>query len=127
MTQIAILTKWKYVVEFEDDETKEISGTLGRADTQEECESLIEDEVQRHRSHGRTVVDIEVGEVCAEYDGEGQIPAEDDGRVIFHSCSGHHRHVTAVVIFYENTKLTCSYDCRATLPVRFRKGGKREA
>ena len=94
MTQIAILTKWKYVVEFEDDETNEISGTHGRADTQEECESLIEDEVQRHRSHGRTVVDIEVGEVCAEYDGEGQIPAGNDGRAICNSGGGHHRHVT---------------------------------
>lgn len=71
MTQTAILTQCKYVVEYEDDETKEISGTLGRADTQEECESLIEDEVQYQRSHGRTVVDIEVGQVCPESDGEG--------------------------------------------------------
>ena len=94
MTQIAILTKWKYVVEFEDDETKEISGTLGRADTQEECESLIEEEVQCQRSHGRTFVDIEVGLVCAECDGEGQIPAGNDGRAICHSCGGHHRQIT---------------------------------
>ena len=97
MTQIAILTKWKYVVEFEDDETKEISGTHGRADTQEECESLIEDEVLRHRSHGRTVVDIEVGEVCAEYDGEGQIPARTMAELfaIPAVVITHHRHVTA--------------------------------
>lgn len=93
MTQTAIFTKWKYVVEFEDDETNEISGTLGRADTQEECESLIEDELQCQRSHGRTVVNIEVGEVCAEYDGGGQIPAGNDGRAICHSCGGRHRQV----------------------------------
>jgi len=94
MTHNAVLTKWKYVVEFEDDETKEISGTLGRADSQEECESLIEDELQNQRSHGRTAVDIEVGEVCAECDGEGQIPAGNDGRVICHACGGHQGQVT---------------------------------
>jgi hypothetical protein len=31
MTQIAIVTKWKFVVEFEDRETGEISGTTGQA------------------------------------------------------------------------------------------------
>jgi len=42
------------------------TGTLGRADTQEECESLTEDEVQYQPSRARTIVDIELGLVCAK-------------------------------------------------------------
>jgi hypothetical protein len=42
MTQDALRTKWKFVVEFEDEETHEISGTIGQADTREECEGLLE-------------------------------------------------------------------------------------
>ena len=41
MTQTAFLTKWKFVVEFEDEETNEISGTIGQADTREECEGFL--------------------------------------------------------------------------------------
>src|SRR5271166_3725780 len=37
--------------------------SLGLADTQEECEASIEHEVQYHRSHGRTIVNLEAGEV----------------------------------------------------------------
>ena len=48
MTQIAIVTKWKFVVEFEDWETREISGTTGQAGTREECEGLIEYDMQYH-------------------------------------------------------------------------------
>jgi hypothetical protein len=32
-----------------------------------------------------------------------------------------------LVIFYEDTKITCSNDCRATLRVGVRRGRKREA
>ena len=42
MAQSAAVTKWKFVVEFEDDETKELSGTIGQANTREECEGLFE-------------------------------------------------------------------------------------
>jgi hypothetical protein len=42
MIQDALRTKWKFVVEFEDEETNEISGTIGQADTREECEGLLE-------------------------------------------------------------------------------------
>ena len=49
MTHNAILTQWKYVVEFEDDETKEISGTVRRADTQEECEGRRRPNSSRER------------------------------------------------------------------------------
>jgi DnaJ-class molecular chaperone len=89
MTQAAIVTKWKFIVEFEDDESKEISGTLGQADTQEECEASIEDEVQYHRSHGRTTVNLEAGEVCAACGGDGHIPAGNGGQVICQACGGH--------------------------------------
>ena len=53
MTQDALRTKWKFVVEFEDEETHEISGTIGQADTREECEGLLEFDMQYHNSHGR--------------------------------------------------------------------------
>jgi hypothetical protein len=89
MTQTVILTKWKFILESEDEETMEIAATIGQADTQEECEGLIEYEMQHHGSHGRTVVNAEVGEVCAECEGEGQIPAGNGGRVICQACGGH--------------------------------------
>jgi hypothetical protein len=88
MTQNAI-TKWKFVVEFEDDETREISGTIGEAETHEECAGSIEDQAQYHRSRGRTVVNAEAWEVCARCEGEGLIPSGNDGRVICEACGGH--------------------------------------
>jgi len=80
----------------EDDETKQISGALGH---KEECEAFIEHEVQYHRSRGRTVVDVEAGEVRAKCEGEGRIPAGNDGRVICHTCGGHQGQVTPFVHF----------------------------
>jgi hypothetical protein len=59
-SQIAIPTNWKFIVEYEDDETKEIGGTLGEADTYEECQALIEHEGQYQCFCGRTVVDMEI-------------------------------------------------------------------
>lgn len=101
MTQTAILTKWKFVVEFEDDETKEISGTLGQADTREECEAYIENEVQYLCSHGKTPVNTEAGEVCAKCHGEGKISAGNDGQVICQACGGHLGPITPFA-FYLN-------------------------
>jgi hypothetical protein len=88
MTQNAIPTKWRFIVEFEDDESRELSGTIGQADTFEECEASMADEALYHRSRGRTVVNLEIGELCAECDGEGQIPAGNGGRVICQACGG---------------------------------------
>jgi hypothetical protein len=88
MTQNVIPTKWKFIIEFEDDESREISGTIGQADTYEECEASMEDEAFYLRSRGRTVVNLEIGELCAECEGEGQIPAGNDGRVICQACGG---------------------------------------
>jgi hypothetical protein len=79
MTQDALRTKWKFVVEFEDEETNEISGTIGQADTREECEGLLEFEMQYHNSHGRIVLHAEAAEVCAKCEGEGQIAAMSGG------------------------------------------------
>ena len=63
MTQDAFRTKWKFVVEFEDEETNEISGTIGQAVTREECEGLLEYDMEYHNSHGRIVLNAEAAEV----------------------------------------------------------------
>ena len=65
MTQDALRTKWKFVVEFEDEETHEISGTIGQADTRKECAGILEFDRQYHDSHGRIVLNAEAAEVCA--------------------------------------------------------------
>ena len=88
MTQGALRTKWKFVVEFEDEETNEISGTIGQADTREECEGLLEFEMQYHNSHGRIVLNAEAAEVCAKCEGEGKIAAMNGGLVICDACGG---------------------------------------
>ena len=90
MTQDALRTKWKFVVEYEyeDEETKEISGTIGQADTREECEGLLEHEMQYHSSHGRIVLSAEAAEVCAKCEGEGKISAMNGGLVICDACGG---------------------------------------
>jgi hypothetical protein len=89
MTQTAILTKWKFVVEFEDEETKEVSGTIGQADSREQCEGLVEYDTEFHNSHGRIVVNAEAAEICARCDGEGIVPAGNKGRIICDACGGH--------------------------------------
>jgi DnaJ-class molecular chaperone len=88
MTQDVLRTKWKFVVEFEDEETKEISGTLGQADTREECEGLLEYDVQYHNAHGRTVINAEAAEVCAQCEGEGTRVARNGGTEICDACGG---------------------------------------
>ena len=71
-------TKWKFVVEFEGEETNEISGTIGQADTLEQCKGLLEYDMQYH-SHGRIVLNAEAAEVCAKCEGEGKIAAMNGG------------------------------------------------
>jgi len=89
MTQDALRTKWKFVVEFEDEETNEISGTIGQADTREECEGLLEYDMQYHDSHGRIVLNAEAAEVCAKCEGEGKVAAAmNGGAVICDACAG---------------------------------------
>jgi len=89
MTQDAFQrTKWKFVVEFEDEETKEISGTIGQADTREECEGLLEYDIQYHNSHGRTVLNAEAAEVCAECEGEGRTTTKSGEVDICEACGG---------------------------------------
>jgi hypothetical protein len=86
MAQSAAVTKWKFVVEFEDDETKEISGTIGQADTREECEGLIEHDVQYHHSRERTVIQTEAVEICAQCEGNGKFSAGNGRQVICEAC-----------------------------------------
>jgi hypothetical protein len=90
MTQIAVWTKWKFIVQSEDEETGEPSATIGQAETREECEALIEYDFDYHRLRGHEIVDAEVCEICAECDGEGLIAAGNDGQVICPACDGHH-------------------------------------
>ena len=97
MTQIAFATRWKFVVEFEDQETGEISGTIGQADTVEECESLIEYDMQYHSDRERTVLNAEAGEICAECEGEGQLLIGNGGCIICHACGGHHGPISKLV------------------------------
>ena len=97
MTQNAIRTKWNFVVEFEDEESSEICGMIGHADTQEECEAFVEEEARYHQSRGRTIVNIEAAELCADCEGEGLIPAGNGGRVICAACGGHLGPVTPSV------------------------------
>jgi hypothetical protein len=88
MIQDALRTKWKFVVEFEDEETHEISGIIGQADTREECEGLLEFDMQYHNSHGRIVLNAEAAEVCAKCEGEGKIAAMNGGVVVCDACGG---------------------------------------
>ena len=88
MIQDALRTKWKFVVEFEDEETHEISGTIGQTHTREECEGLLEFDMQHHHSHGRNVLNAEAAEVCAKCEGEGKIAAMNGGLVICDACGG---------------------------------------
>ena len=60
MTQIAVWTKWKFIVQSEDEETGEPSATIGQAETREECEALIEYDFDYHRLRGHEIVDAEV-------------------------------------------------------------------
>jgi hypothetical protein len=88
MSQPAFPTKWKYVVEFLDDETQQISGTIGQAATCDECEGLIEDEVDVLPSSGRTLVNAEAYQVCAHCDGQGKIETPDGAHAICYTCRG---------------------------------------
>ena len=54
----------------------------------EECEGLLEFEMQYHNSHGRIVLNAEAAEVCAKCEGEGKIAAMNGGLVICDACGG---------------------------------------
>jgi hypothetical protein len=89
MIQLGIHTKWRFLVEFEDEETGEVSGSVGEAETRDECAGLIDHEVDHHRLRGRYIVNIEAGELCSECNGNGAVPAEDGGFVLCSECEGH--------------------------------------
>ena len=88
MSQSVIPSKWKFIVEFEDEETQEISGTIGQASSREECEELIDYDMQHHIVRGRIIVNAEAAEICARCDGEGKLAA-GNGFVICDACGGH--------------------------------------
>ena len=84
----AIHTKWKFIVEFEDEETGAIEGTLGEAADRAECEVLVEDELEYQRLRGYTRVTAEAVELCEQCEGEGSIPVEDGIVSICDACGG---------------------------------------
>jgi hypothetical protein len=113
MSQTAVRTKWKFVVEFEDEETNEISGTIGQADTREECEGLLEHEIDYHSSLGRTVVNAEASEVCTKCQGEGNSTSEGGVRAVCDTCGGR---LGAVA------KLTAAFGAKETEFLLLRRG-----
>ena len=84
----AIHTKWKFIVEFEDEETGEIAGTLGEAADRAECEALVEEEMEYQRLRGFIHMTAEAVELCEQCEGEGSIPVEDDILSICDACGG---------------------------------------
>jgi hypothetical protein len=84
----AIHTKWKFIVEFEDEETGAIAGTLGEAPDRDECEALIEEEMEYQRLRGYIRVTAEAVELCEQCEGEGSIPVEDGIVSICDACGG---------------------------------------
>src|SRR4029077_21034644 len=75
-------------VEFEDEETGEIAGTLGEAADRDECEVLVEDEMEYQRLRGYIRVTAEAVELCEQCEGEGSIPVEDGIVSICDACGG---------------------------------------
>jgi hypothetical protein len=102
MTQDVFRTKWKFVVEFEQQETSEISGTIGEADTREECEGLLEYDIQYHNSQGRMVLNAEAAEVCAKCEGEGKVIAINGGMDICEACAGRRGPIAYLTSFSAN-------------------------
>jgi hypothetical protein len=88
MSQDLFPTKWKFIVDFEDEDTREVSGTIGQSDTQEECEHLLECDIEYHHSHGRIVLNAEAVEVCANCEGEGKISTANAHPDICQVCGG---------------------------------------
>ena len=88
MMQDTFRTKWKFVVEFEDEETREVSGTIGQADTREECEGLLEYELDEHNRRRQCVLNAEAVEVCANCQGEGKIADKNGGMDMCGACGG---------------------------------------
>ena len=80
--------KWKFIVEFEDQETGTIAGTLGEAADRDECEVLIEEEMEYRRLRGYIRVSAEAVELCEQCEGEGSIPVEDAIVSICDACGG---------------------------------------
>jgi hypothetical protein len=89
MIQLGIHTKWRFLVEFEDEETGEVSGLAGEAETRDECDGLIDHEIEHRHLRGRRIVNIEAGELCSECNGNGAVPAGDGGFVLCSVCEGH--------------------------------------
>jgi len=65
-----------------------IEGTLGEAADRDECEVLVEDEMEYQRLRGYIRVTAEAVELCEQCEGEGSIPVEDGIVSICDACGG---------------------------------------
>jgi hypothetical protein len=83
-----IHTKCKFIVEFDEEETGAIEGTLGEAADRDECKLLVEDEMEYQRLRGYIRVTAEAVELCEQCKGEGSIPVEDGIVSICDACGG---------------------------------------
>jgi hypothetical protein len=61
---------------------------LGEAADREECELLVEDEMECQRLRGYIRVTAEAVELCEQCEGEGSIPVEDGIVSICDACGG---------------------------------------
>ena len=64
------------------------AGTLGEAADRDECEVLIEEEMQYQRLRDYIRVTSEAVELCKDCEGEGSIPVEDGIVSICDACGG---------------------------------------
>jgi RecJ-like exonuclease len=88
MSTISIRTKWKFIVEYEDEETGTIAGVVGEAVDRDECEVLVEDEMEYQRLRGYIRVASEAVELCEQCQGKGSIPVKDGIVSICDACGG---------------------------------------
>ena len=69
-------------------ETGAIAGTLGEAPDRDECEALIEEEMEYQRLHGYIRLTAEAVELSDQCEGEDSIPVEDGIVSICDVCGG---------------------------------------
>ena len=65
-----------------------IEGTLGKAADRDECELLVEDEMEYQRLRGYIRVTAEAVELCEQCEGEGSVPVEAGIVSICDACGG---------------------------------------
>jgi hypothetical protein len=91
MTQVGAPTKWRYIVECQDNESGSIYVIIGSANDREECEGRASQEVGYQRDLYRHVVNAEACELCQECEGDGVVLSSEPSahRTRCGACDGH--------------------------------------